>query len=342
MEASDVKISVLLPAYNAEKYLREAVDSILNQTFTDFELLIVNDGSTDSTEEIILSYSDSRIRYEKNDGNHGLIYTLNRGLTLCKGKYIARMDSDDIALPDRFQAQFDYMEQNPETGVCGTNIEVFYDDAPQCFTKVWFPESDREVRAYTYFQAAFCHPSVMLRKSVLDANNIDYPNYLRAEDYALWIELLPFTKMHNLQSVHLRYRKWAGSESWLLSNKDKAAVSVANRLQDIYFRRNGIVMEMDDIIALGSFVNRSAYYSLSKDSQKTADKALNDFFAQLKRQDADSAAVAKDYVSTACFYRFVKNRKFPAFWGLIRLFFFGMYSFSKKMPTFVRRKMNNK
>ena len=95
------KVSVLLPVYNAEKYLQEAIDSILRQTFTDFELLLINDGSTDGSEEVIRQYHDDRIVYIKNDGNKGLIYTLNRGIEAAKGTYIARMDADDVSLPER-------------------------------------------------------------------------------------------------------------------------------------------------------------------------------------------------------------------------------------------------
>ncbi len=99
-------ISVLMPAYNGEKFLAEAIDSVLNQTFPDFELLIVNDGSGDATETIIKGYSDNRIVYIKNDINRGLIYTLNKGVDEAKGKYIARMDVDDICLPERWWVFF--------------------------------------------------------------------------------------------------------------------------------------------------------------------------------------------------------------------------------------------
>ena len=96
-------LSVVMPAYNAGKTIKESIDSILNQSFKDFEFIIINDGSTDNTEDVILSYGDKRIRYLKNDVNRGIIYTLNRGIIESKGKYIARMDSDDISLSTRFE-----------------------------------------------------------------------------------------------------------------------------------------------------------------------------------------------------------------------------------------------
>ena len=100
------KISVIMPAYNAEKYLREAIDSILGQTFTDFELIVINDCSRDDTEQIILSYQDPRIVYLKNEKNLGVAGTLNRGLEVARGAYIARMDADDRSVPDRFGYDF--------------------------------------------------------------------------------------------------------------------------------------------------------------------------------------------------------------------------------------------
>ena len=118
------KITVLMPVYNGEKYLRESVDSILNQTFTDFELLIINDGSTDSSMEILNSYSDSRIRIVTNEVNLRLIKTLNKGIDLATGEYIARMDCDDIADPKRLEIQLQYMEKHPDVAVCGTGVKA--------------------------------------------------------------------------------------------------------------------------------------------------------------------------------------------------------------------------
>src|SRR5574344_639787 len=111
------KISVVMPVYNTdETFLRESIESILNQSFKDFEFIIINDGSTNNAEDVILSYKDERIRYYKNDINLKLIKTLNRGLLLAEGEYIARMDSDDISLPTRFQTQVEFLGKNPNIG----------------------------------------------------------------------------------------------------------------------------------------------------------------------------------------------------------------------------------
>ena len=118
-------ISVILPAYNAQDTIAEAIQSIIDQTYKDWELIVINDGSSDDTKSIILSFPDPRIKYIENDGNKKLIYTLNRGLKLATGKYIARMDADDISLPTRFERQVLYMENHPDCVCCGSLIHFF-------------------------------------------------------------------------------------------------------------------------------------------------------------------------------------------------------------------------
>jgi len=117
------QLTVLMPVYNGGPFLRSAIESILNQDFSDFDFLIIDDGSTDGSHEIAASYADPRIRLESNGRNLGLIATLNRGLDLARGTYVARMDADDIAFPDRLSKQLTFMEAHPEIGLCGTWYE---------------------------------------------------------------------------------------------------------------------------------------------------------------------------------------------------------------------------
>ncbi len=146
-------ISVVMPVYNSEKYLEEAINSILNQTFTDFEFIILNDGSTDKTEDIILSYSDSRILYIKNKTNLQIVKTLNKGIELASGKYIARMDSDDISSPERFEKLIEFMENNHEIDICSTWLETFGNRK-----KIWKnPLSHEEIKATLLFNSAKVH-----------------------------------------------------------------------------------------------------------------------------------------------------------------------------------------
>ncbi|GHV70961.1 hypothetical protein FACS189420_4200 [Bacteroidia bacterium] len=338
----DVEISVVLAVYNGELYLKEAIDSILSQTFKDFEFIIVNDGSTDSTAEIILACDDPRIVYIENEVNKGLIFSLNLGLSLSRGKYIARMDADDIALPKRLQVQYDFMESHPEIGLCGSIVEAFYEGTQKKIV-VQFPEDDKSIRVYAYFQSPFCHPTVMFRKEIITKYNMEYPKaFHRAEDYALWIEMLKYTQTYNIQSVLLHYRKHEGSETWLSGVKPERNDLITNTIQHLYFQQNGIAMAFEDIFPFACFVNRSCGYSLTKESQWKLNRILKDFFFQLRQKQQASVPLAKEYVSTACFYHFLKSRKFPVASYLRKLYFYGFFIFLKKMPTFAKRKINSK
>lgn len=198
-------ISVILPVYNAENTLGEAIESILNQTFADFELILINDGSTDASEKIVLSYEDKRIKYFSNETNKGLIYTLNRGLRLARGKYIARMDADDISLPTRFEKQVRILEENPSVIVCGSRIAYF--GIKKRKSVYIAPESSEENKKWLVRESCFAHPTVMMRKEVLVNNRISYhPDYKNAEDYKLWIDLAPYGEFYNIQEVLLNYR----------------------------------------------------------------------------------------------------------------------------------------
>lgn len=183
--------------------MREAIQSILDQTFSDFELLILDDGSIDNSAEIIQSFNDPRIRIHKNEKNLGLIGTLNVGLSLSKGTYIARMDSDDISAPDRFAKQVDFLDTNPLFVVVGSNCEAFGKES--AFSSV--PLSDEDIRLTMYFENPFIHPSVMFRKDVVEQNRIQYDkDFIHIEDWAFWRELLRHGKGKNLSEPLLKYR----------------------------------------------------------------------------------------------------------------------------------------
>lgn len=200
-----ILISVLLPVYNAESTVAETIDSILCQTFSDFEFIIINDASTDHTEEIILSYKDPRIKYYKNSKNQGIVYTLNRGIDLANGKYIARMDADDIALPSRFGTQVNVMERDSSIVVCGTGIETFGNVKKS--NRIFFPEQSDELRDLLVRSSCFAHPTVFIRRKVLADHNLYYKSeYRHAEDYKLWIDLSAHGNFYNIHEILLRYR----------------------------------------------------------------------------------------------------------------------------------------
>jgi len=183
-------VTVLMPVYNASEFLREAMDSILDQTYEEFEFLIINDGSTDSSVNIIESYEDERIRLVHNTENFGLIKTLNKGIEMAFGKYIIRMDADDISENNRIEIQVNFMEKNNDVAVAGSNGVIFLSDKPLIKKPTDFPIKYSEIRCKLLFESPIIHPAVIMRKNVLLKNNYRYRNeYKDTEDYGLWMEI---------------------------------------------------------------------------------------------------------------------------------------------------------
>jgi glycosyltransferase involved in cell wall biosynthesis len=225
-----------MPVYNGEKYLRESIESILNQTYSNFEFLIINDGSTDNSEKIIKSYNDKRIRLIKNSQNIKLSATLNKGIDMSQGEYIVRMDCDDISLPNRLAIQVKYMDENPNIGVCGSFVDIFYEKNLWLHNIVKYPVTDAEIKETLFFQCAFSHPTVIIRKKSLNYYNLSYnPNYSYAQDYKLWIDCSKYLLFANIPQVLLRYRRNAQSIS--ISKRIEQmeiALKISNELLEYY------------------------------------------------------------------------------------------------------------
>jgi glycosyltransferase involved in cell wall biosynthesis len=201
-------VSVILPVYNCEKTVRRAVESILSQTYSDFELVIINDGSTDRTPVILPFLRDKRIRILDQE-NCGLVASLNRGIQESKGKYIARMDGDDVALPERFEKQVDFMEKNPSVSVVGTTARVIYSDGTERIRRR--PLDTAAIKRNIVKICPFCHSSVMIRREVLDRVGLydsskDGSKKLLVEDYDLWVRILAAGyDLANLPDVLMTY-----------------------------------------------------------------------------------------------------------------------------------------
>ena len=208
MTKSKPRVTVLMPVYNGEKYLREAIDSILGQTYHHYEFIIINDGSTDGSVKVIQSYSDERIRFVHNEKNIGLPATLNKGLELAIGEYIARMDQDDISLPTRIEKQIKFMDNYPEVGVCGTWIKYIGVPRRPWKCRVYkYPTKPTDIRARLLFNSSFAHPSVIMRSSLLEKFQLRYdPEHLNAEDYGLWQKCSFCFPLANIPEVLLLYR----------------------------------------------------------------------------------------------------------------------------------------
>jgi glycosyltransferase involved in cell wall biosynthesis len=234
MSVAGPAVTVLMPLYNGEQYLREAIESILGQTFSEFELLVLDDGSTDAGPRIVRGYGDPRIRLLSNEENLGIAATLNRGIRLAGGRYIARMDCDDVSLPDRLRRQFDFMEGNPSVGVCGSRVRRI--GAKKGIWKV--KAGDAAIRSRLLFENAMAHPSVMIRKSVLDAKDLRYDPSLRcAQDYAFWVEIARHSRLANLEQVLVLYRVHADQISEAKKAEQRFA---ADRVRADQLKRLGI------------------------------------------------------------------------------------------------------
>ncbi len=205
MKSTDPKITVLMPAYNAEKYIGEAISSVLDQTFTDFELLIINDGSTDGTQQVINSFTDTRIRLI-NQTNQGVAAALNIGLLNAKADIIARFDADDICLSGRLNLQYGFLKNNPDHIIVGSNVDYIDMNGEFVFTGRMSAYRDEDIRRLIFKNCPLIHSSVMFRKEpVLKAGS--YNIHAHAfEDHLLWLKLLGYGKACNLPEILVKVR----------------------------------------------------------------------------------------------------------------------------------------
>lgn len=199
-------ISVLLPVYNAGKFLHESIESILNQTFSDFELIIINDGSKDNSKEIINSFKDTRIVFIDQE-NIGLAASLNKGLGLAKGKFIVRQDNDDISLPQRFEKQLIYFEKNPKVELLGTAAEIV-DELGRPTGRFHRHSSDSLTLKFALlFNNPYVHSSVMFRKNVIERTGVYSTDNSVFEDYDLWSRIARIAEVSNLEECLVKYRE---------------------------------------------------------------------------------------------------------------------------------------
>ena len=221
------KITVLMPVYNVAPYVAEAIESILKQTYTDFELLIINDGSTDTTRDEVLKFMDSRIRFVENEQNIGLANTLNKGIDLAKGEFIARMDGDDISLTRRLEKQVAILDMHPEIDICGAGYRFFgaknYD--------VIYPQEHEAIKAGLLLGCYMIIP--MFRKGSINDANLRYEQeFFPAEDYRFWTLCVLQLKMYNIREILFNYRTHPTQVSETMTNQPEMTV----RVKEIYLR----------------------------------------------------------------------------------------------------------
>ena len=243
-------ISVILPAYNAERFLKEAIDSILAQTYTDFELIILNDGSTDRTEEIILSYDDPRIRYVKNETNLKLIKTLNKGIELAKGKYIARMDADDISLPTRFEKEIRYMEEHPNCDVVSVLPYVMSESGEILHKSRFFISTLHTSCLFVnLFATPILHPGTLFKSKILKHYKYrDIPETLHVEAYDLWCRMFRDNIEFGVVKEHLLYYRLTSTSVCHTESQFDKHLALAVKFQEDIL---GINPEISAMMALG-------------------------------------------------------------------------------------------
>jgi len=253
-------VSIVMPVYNTAQYLDEAINSILAQSFQDFEFIIINDGSTDGSADILERYSriDNRIKLFHQE-NKGVIASLNKGCQAARGKYIARMDSDDISLPDRLSIQVTLMEANPNIGICGTWIKRFGEVNEHI---IQLPTESEEIRTKLLFMSVLAHPTVMMRRNLMIASALYYRNdFVHAEDYDLWVRFSRCCKMANIPRVLLFYRV---HREQVVRRFEEVKNKSADLVRREALRSLGILpsdseLELHQSISNGKFLNSQEY-----------------------------------------------------------------------------------
>lgn len=237
------KVSVLIPAYNAEDFIKEALVSVIEQSYNNIEVIVIDDGSIDNTAKIVNSFHDSRIKYVKNEKNLKITKTLNKGLRMINSEYIIRMDADDIMLPGKIKKQVKFMDNHPEIAVSGTEITKFYNNGRR--KKIKLPKKNTHIKTYLLFDSALMHPTVIIRNEILKKENYEYDErYVGNEDFGLWYQISRKYKLANMRENLLLYRVSSnGITQTLNSDINKYDESYCILFKDIF---NDIEMFFSD------------------------------------------------------------------------------------------------
>ena len=257
-------VSVLLPFHNPGPYFAPAVKSVLKQTFGDFELLLLDDGSTDGSERDAAEFAraDQRANVIRTEKNLGLSAQLNVGIRRALGRYLARMDADDLAEPRRFEKQVEALERDPQIGICGSIVREFNEHG---MGALWvLPEDPDDVHSLLFLRSCFNHPSVMIRSNVLSDHGLLYDeSFVVAQDYELWRRSLKVTRGFNIQEPLMKYRRSSSQLSQAASSRkmqELAAIQRQIRL-DLGLPESEAVASMHSVVASDSWPNSSEWFA---------------------------------------------------------------------------------
>lgn len=325
----DHLVSVMMAVYNSETYLKEAIDSILNQTYKNFEFIIANDGSKDRSRDIILSYTDPRIVYIENRENLGIVATRNKCIDISKGKYIAVLDSDDIALPSRLEKQVKFMESNPEYGLCGTYFKVINKKGKKLYN-VKFPITDFELKTYLHFGNCFCHSTILLRTQL--AQSIRYPEAFQlGEDYALWQSISSVSKVYNLPFFSTYYRIHTQNIS---SSKHEEMFEAIKRINEQNLKKLNIEFSDSDIINYSKFLIFNHTYFTPENNFNELKNFLAKIILKIKSDPNIANLVVLKFFLDRWFVLCFKTRRYQLLF-LNKLFHNNKYNYLKFFSAFM-------
>ena len=321
-------VSVLMPAYNRENYITASINSVLAQTYNNFELIITDDGSTDKTLDVIKQFSDSRIRVLTNEQNMGIAFTRNRMLQEAKGDFVMLLDSDDMAMPGRMQTQVGFLLEHPDVLLVGSGA-INIDEHGKALTgKIDNRVNEKEpqqIQAMLLFRNCLCQSSLMINKAQLntDSYNLDYPPY---EDYELWCRLSKKHKLVNLDEPQVKYRVHASNISF--TTKDKIKMDLFNKITkqqfQYYFNYEPTAKEL--------YTHGALHYS----SLNTGYTYLSDAGKWLKK--IAELNKAKNIFSQPLFINILKNNWYERCWYLAEKgYLFSTFYFLLLNPAFNRR-----
>ncbi len=270
------KISVIMPTYNAEQFLRESIESILEQTYSNFELLVIDDNSKDKTREIINSYDDIRIRIVDGD-RKGLAAALNKGIREAKGEYIARMDADDISLPERFAKQVDYLKAHPEISLLGTQ-QLHFGSVVR-FHKP--PKNPEIAKLALVFGCDICHSTLMFRKDDFIKHDLFYPEGSSQEDFELWGKAIEFIKVRSLPEVLGEYRVHSNS---ITADKESKLIEYEARLVQKHLKKYFDIDLPDEDLCLITRRGKN-YFKLNKKQKIDFQRRLEKLYDLIVKQN---------------------------------------------------------
>lgn len=303
-----------MPLYNAELFVEKAIKSILQQSYKDFELLLIDDCSTDHTMEVVSRIKDARIKILKNEKNKGIAFSRNRGLGLAEGQYIALMDDDDLTVPNRFEIQVNYLEMNNNIDVVGGQFCSIDENDRIIWTCKERLNNPKYIRADMMLYDSIANGSAMIRNDFLRKNQIKYyDGCLGMEDYRFWIECSALGNVTNIDHILLYWRNTENNESSMVKKlKSEQRAEKYGELQRYAFELNGYSLLKEDY----EIINKMFPEILSSVIVKVENmKKLHDIFLKVIQQSKDIRAENAKEIEIMCRKRFSNRLEYSDIWS---------------------------